>query len=68
MMCKEKIEILMEFYEAEDLDTLKARSIVNIETDEYDNIDNVQFLEMVRRAEYLDNLEIYNILKERGEL
>lgn len=67
-MNKEKLELLMEILETTDIDRLKARSPINIETDEFDEMDNKDFTFMINYFNYLANLDVEKILKERSDI
>lgn len=67
-MNKEKLELLMKILETTDMDRLKARSPINIETDKFNDMDNNDFIFMINYFNYLDNLDIEKILKERSDI
>lgn len=67
-MNKEKLELLMKILETNDIDKLKAKSPINIETDKFNNMDNNDFVFMINYFIYLDNLDIEKILKERRDI
>lgn len=67
-MNKEKLELLMEILETTDIDRLKVISPINIETDEFNNMDNNDFVFMINYFNYLANLDVEKILKERSDI
>lgn len=67
-MNKEKLELLMEILETTDIDRLKARSPINIDTDEFNNMGNNDFVFMVNYFNYLASLDVEKILKERSDI
>ena len=67
-MNKEKLELLMEILETTDIDRLKVISPINIETDEFNNMDNNDFVFMINYFNYLASLDVEKILKERSDI
>ena len=64
-MGEEKIKLLMELFKAEDLDELKARCPVNIENWFYNQMDDEEFIEMVKMMDRIDDEAIYDIIVDR---
>lgn len=58
MLSDDKIELLMEYYEAANMDVLRARSIINIDTDIYNDMTDDEFMCMVVEADICDDIEI----------
>ena len=67
-MNKEKLELLMEILETTDINILKVISPINIETDEFNNMDNNDFVFMINYFNYLASLDVEKILKERSDI
>lgn len=67
-MNKEKLELLMEILETTDINILKTKSPINIDTDEFNNMDNNDFVFMVNYFNYLASLDVEKILKERSDI
>ena len=55
----------MEYYKATDIDTLRARSIVNVDTDIYNDMSDGEFMCMVVEADRLDDFEIMRLIEDR---
>ena len=67
-MNKEKLELLMEILETTDINILKTKSPINIDTDEFNNMDNNDFVFMINYLNYLASLDVEKILKERSDI
>ena len=67
-MNKEKLELLMEILETTDINILKTKSPISIETDRFNNMDNNDFVFMVNYFNYLASLDVEKILKERSDI
>ena len=67
-MNNEKIKLLMEILETNDINILKTKSPINIDTDEFNNMDNNDFVFMINYLNYLASLDVEKILKERSDI
>lgn len=67
-MSEEKIQLLMELFDAKDLDMLKARCPIDLNNWLYNLMDNDDFIDMVKMIDKFDDERIYRELKKRGEL
>ena len=67
-MSEEKIQLLMELFDAKDLDMLKAGCPIDLNNWLYNLMDNDDFIDMVKMIDKFDDERIYRELKKRGEL
>lgn len=65
MLSNSKLGLLMEYYEATNIDTLRARSIVDVDTDIYNDMTDEEFMYMVVEADRHDDFEIMRLIEER---
>ena len=65
MLSNSKLELLMEYYEATNIDTLRAHSVINIDTDIYNDMTDDEFMSMVVKADMYDDFEIMRQIEER---
>lgn len=64
MLSEEKINLLKEYFNVENMDILIARCPINIYTDEYNDMDNKYFINMIIQLEELEDELIAEIIKE----
>lgn len=65
MLSNSKLGLLVEYYEATNIDTLRARSIVDVDTDIYNDMTDEEFMPMVVEADRHDDFEIMRLIEER---
>ncbi len=65
MLSNSKLGLLMEYYEATNIDTLRARSVVDVDTDIYNDMADEEFMHMVVEADRHDDFEIMRQIEER---
>lgn len=64
MLNNSKLGLLMEYYEATNIDTLRARSVVDVDTDIYNDMTDEEFMHMVVEADRHDDFEIMRQIEE----
>ena len=65
MLSNSKLGLLMEYYEATNIDTLRVRSVVDVDTYIYNDMTDEEFMRMVIKADRLDDFEIMRQIEER---
>ena len=65
-MNQDKLQLLMEYYECTDIDTLRCRSVINVDTDIYNDLDINTFIRMLIKADLYDDMTIIKSLYDKG--
>lgn len=65
-MSQDKLQLLMEYYECTNIDTLRCRSVINVDTDIYNDLDNDTFMRMIIKADLYDDMSIIKSLYDKG--
>lgn len=66
MLSQDKLQLLMEYYECTNIDTLRCRSVINVDTDIYNDLDNDIFMRMIIKADLYDDIAIIKSLYDKG--
>lgn len=68
MLSQDKLQILMEYYECTNIDTLRCRSVINVDTDIYNDLDNDTFMRMIIKSDFdlYDDMAILKSLYDKG--
>ena len=67
-MNEEKLQLLMELFEAEDLGMLKVRCPINLNNWLYNLMDNDDFIDMVKMIDRFEDERKFRELKRGGEI
>ena len=65
MSSNSKFELLMKYYKATNIDTLRAHSVVDVDTDIYNDMTDEEFMHMVVEADRHDDFEIMRLIEEK---
>ena len=61
MLSEDKIKLLMDYFDTNDMETLKARCCINMNKAFYNELDNEEFMMIVK---YIDEMDDWEIIKD----